>query len=181
MDRSARLAAALHLCRSFLDVVHPGAGNHPGRRPTSSLTSTSLSSASFGSTAGLSAEEMSDRIVYITERSLTTSVNNIEHIESQSQTVAVVKIFFQPHANINSAIAQVTAISQTQLRMLPPGTTPPLIISYNASTVPILQLGLSGQGLSEQQLRHSAKLHPTAAGHGSGNHYSISTAENSAR
>jgi multidrug efflux pump subunit AcrB len=84
---------------------------------------------------------------------LTTTVNNIEHIESQSMDGrAVVKIFFQPHSDIASAIAQVTAISQTQLRQLPEGTTPPLIITYNASTVPILQLGLSGQGLTEQQL-----------------------------
>ncbi len=102
---------------------------------------------------GLSAEEMSDRIVYITERALTTTVNNIEHIESQSMDGrSVVKIFFQPHSDMGSAIAQVTAISQTQLRQLPEGTTPPLIIMYNASTVPILQLALSGQGLTEQQL-----------------------------
>ncbi len=102
---------------------------------------------------GLSAEDMSDRIVYITERALTTTVNNIEHIESQSmEGIAVVKIFFQPHANLYAGIAQVTAISQTQLKQLPAGTTPPLIISYNASTVPIVQLALSGQGLSEQQL-----------------------------
>ncbi len=103
--------------------------------------------------AGLSAEDMSDRIVYITERALTTTVNNIEHIESQSMNgIAVVKIFFQPHANLYAGIAQVTAISQTQLKQLPVGTTPPLIISYNASTVPIIQLALSGHGLSEQQL-----------------------------
>ena len=103
--------------------------------------------------SGLSAEEMSDRIVYITERALTTTVNNIEHIESQSMNGrSVVKIFFQPHSDIASAIAQVTAISQTQLRQLPEGTTPPLIITYSASTVPILQLALSGQGLTEQQL-----------------------------
>ncbi len=103
--------------------------------------------------AGLSAQDMSERIVYVTERALTTTVNNIEHVESQSMNgIAVVKIFFQPHASIESAIAQVTAISQTQLRQLPPGTTPPLIITYNASTVPIIQLAVSGQGLSEQQL-----------------------------
>jgi CzcA family heavy metal efflux pump len=102
---------------------------------------------------GFSPQDMSDRIVYLTERALTTTVNNIEHIESQSMNgVAVVKIFFQPHANLYAGIAQVTAISQTQLKQLPPGTTPPLIISYNASTVPILQLALSGQGLSEQEL-----------------------------
>jgi len=102
---------------------------------------------------GFSPQDMSDRIVYITERALTTTVNNIEHIESQSMNgIAVVKIFFQPHANLYAGIAQVTAISQTQLKQLPAGTTPPLIISYNASTVPILQLALSGRGLSEQQL-----------------------------
>ncbi len=96
---------------------------------------------------GLSAEEMSERIVFITERALTTTVDNIEHIESQSMDGrAVVKVFFHPHANLASAIAQVTAISQTQLHQLPEGTTPPLIITYNASTVPILQLALSGAG-----------------------------------
>ncbi len=102
---------------------------------------------------GLSAQDISERIVYITERALTTTVNNIEHIESQSMDGrAVVKIFFQPHADIAAAVAQVTAISQTQIKQLPEGTTPPLIITYNASTVPILQLALSGQGLSEQAL-----------------------------
>jgi len=102
---------------------------------------------------GLSQEDMSNRIVSITERALTTLVDDIEHIESQSLNgVAVVKVFFQPHANIEKAIAQVTAISQTQLRQLPLGTTPPLVITYSASSVPILQLALSGQKLSEQQL-----------------------------
>ncbi|MBV9403804.1 MAG: efflux RND transporter permease subunit, partial [Acidobacteriaceae bacterium] len=103
--------------------------------------------------AGLSAQDISERIVYINERSLTTTVNNIEHIESQSMNgIAVIKVFFQPRANLYAALAQTTAICQTQLKQLPPGTTPPFITSYNASTVPILQLGLSGQGLSEQQL-----------------------------
>jgi CzcA family heavy metal efflux pump len=103
--------------------------------------------------AGLSADQMAGRIVTITERTLSTTVNNIEHVESQSLNgIAVVKIFFQPHADISTAIAQVTAISQTQLRQLPQGTTPPLVIAYNASSVPILQLALSGQGLSEQEL-----------------------------
>ncbi len=103
--------------------------------------------------SGLPAEDMGNRIVSITERALTTLVDDIEHIESQSLNgVAVVKVFFQPHANVDKAIAQVTAISQTQLRQLPPGTTPPLVITYSASTVPILQLALSGQQLSEQQL-----------------------------
>src|SRR5690348_484496 len=102
---------------------------------------------------GLSAQDISERIAYINERAATTTVNDIEHIESQSMNgIAVIKMFFQPQANLPSAIAQVTAISQTQLKQLPPGTTPPLVITYNASTVPILQLGLSGQGLSEQEL-----------------------------
>jgi len=102
---------------------------------------------------GLSAEEMANRIVAPSERSMTTTVNDIEHIESQSLNgIGVIKVFFQPHVNIGSAIAEITAIGQVQLRSLPPGTTPPFIIQYNASSVPVLQLGLSGQGLSEQQL-----------------------------
>ncbi|HEX3471531.1 MAG TPA: efflux RND transporter permease subunit, partial [Silvibacterium sp.] len=103
--------------------------------------------------AGLSPEQMADRIVFLSERTLTTTVNDIAHIESQSLNgIAVIKIFFQPKVNIANATAQVTAIAQTQLRQLPPGTTPPLVIQYNASSVPIIQLGLSGEGLSEQQL-----------------------------
>ncbi len=101
----------------------------------------------------LEPQDLADRIVTITERNLTTTVDNIEHIESQSlYGIAVVKVFFQPSVSIDKAIAQITANSQTQLRQLPAGTTPPLIISYSASTVPILELGLSGQGISEQQL-----------------------------
>jgi CzcA family heavy metal efflux pump len=102
---------------------------------------------------GLSPEEMSDRIVYNYERALTTTVNNIEHIESQSLNGrAIVKIFFQPGVNIGDAIAQVTAISQSSVHSMPPGTQPPFVIQYSASTVPVLQLGISGQGLSEQEL-----------------------------
>src|SRR5258707_9927894 len=102
---------------------------------------------------GLVTEDMSDRIVYITERTLTTTVDNIEHIESTSlYGVAVVKVFLQPTANIEQGIAQITAVSQTQLRQLPTGTTPPLILAYSASSVSVLQLALSGQNLSEQEL-----------------------------
>jgi multidrug efflux pump subunit AcrB len=102
---------------------------------------------------GLDAEQMANRIVTVTERALTTTVDNIEHIESQSlDGVAVVKVFLQQNASVIQAIGQVTAISQTQLRLLPQGTTPPLIITYTASTVPVLQLGLSGKGLPEQTL-----------------------------
>ncbi len=102
---------------------------------------------------GLVPQDMADRIVTITERNLTTTVDNIEHIESQSlYGIAVVKVFLQPSASLQQGIAQITAVSQTQLRQLPAGTTPPLIIAYSASSVPVLQLALSGQGLSEQQL-----------------------------
>ncbi|MGA2650632.1 MAG: efflux RND transporter permease subunit [Terracidiphilus sp.] len=102
---------------------------------------------------GLSAQEMSNRIVFNSERGMTTTVNDIQHIESQSLNgIGLIKIFFQPHVNVGNAVAQVTAISQVQLRSLPPGTTPPFIIQYNASSVPVLQLGLSGQGLNEQRL-----------------------------
>jgi multidrug efflux pump subunit AcrB len=102
---------------------------------------------------GLSAEEMANRITSNSERGMTTTVNDIEHIESQSLNgIAVIKVFFQPHVDIGSAVAQVNSINSVQLRSLPPGTTPPFIIQYNASSVPVLQLGLSGQGLSEQQL-----------------------------
>ena len=87
---------------------------------------------------GLLPQDMSDRIVSVTERALTTTVDNIEHIESQSLNgVAVVKVFLQPTASLDRAVAQITAISQTQLRQLPTGTTPPLIISYSASIVPV--------------------------------------------
>ena len=102
---------------------------------------------------GLSAPEMANRIVTNSERGMTTTVNDIEHIESQSlDGLAIIKIFFHPHVNVGNAVAQVTAISQVQLRSLPPGSLPPFIIQYNASSVPILMLGLSGKGLNEQQL-----------------------------
>ena len=102
---------------------------------------------------GLIPQDMADRIVVITERNLTTTVDNIEHLESQSlYGIAVVKVFLQPNASLQQGIAQITAVSQTQLKQLPAGTTPPLIIAYSASSVPVLQLALSGQNLSEQQL-----------------------------
>src|SRR5712692_7029880 len=101
---------------------------------------------------GLSARDIEQRMVYTEERALTTTVNNIEHIESTSYDgVGVVKIFFQPGVSPDGAVAEVTAESQTILKQLPPGTTPPLIIQYNASTVPILQYGISSTTLSEQQ------------------------------
>jgi CzcA family heavy metal efflux pump len=103
--------------------------------------------------SGLSPDEMSGRIITPFERVLTTTVNDIDHIESQSMPgIGVVKIYFQPGADIRTATAQVTSVSQTVLKQLPPGITPPLILNYNASTVPIIQLALSGRGMSEGQL-----------------------------
>jgi CzcA family heavy metal efflux pump len=102
---------------------------------------------------GLQPDEMERRIVTNYERALTTTVNDIEHIESQSLTgVAVIKIFFQPGAGIDAATAQVTAISQTVLRQMPPNASPPLVIRYSASNVPVMQLALGSDSLSEQQL-----------------------------
>ena len=102
---------------------------------------------------GLTPTEMQDRIVTVSERALTTTVNDMEHTESESYTgVSVIKIFFQPGVQIDLAVAQVTAIMQTILRTLPPGSYPPFVLKYDASSVPILQLGLSGQGLSESDL-----------------------------
>src|SRR5947207_10982304 len=103
--------------------------------------------------AGLQPQEMEQRITSNVERGLTTLVNDVEHIESQSLNgIAVIKVFFQPHANIQTALAQTAAISQTFLRFLPPGTTPPLVIIYSASTVPVIQIGLTSNTMSEQQL-----------------------------
>src|ERR1700757_2125202 len=106
---------------------------------------------------GLTAKDIEQRLVYISERALTTTVNNIQHIESTSYDgVGVVKIFFQPGVSADGAVAEVTAESQTILKQLPPGQTPPLIIQYDASTVPILQFGVSSDKLSEQQVFDAA-------------------------
>ena len=102
---------------------------------------------------GMSPLDMANRIVANSERGITTTVNDIEHMESQSvYGLGVIKVFFRPGTNVQGAIAQITAISQTAVRSMPPGTTPPLIISYSASTTPIIQLGLSSKTLPEQQL-----------------------------
>jgi len=102
---------------------------------------------------GLPADDMSKRVIYYYERTLSTQVNDIEHIESQSMPrYGVVKVFFQPKVNINAALAQVTAASQTVLKYLPPGITPPFVLSFNASSVPVIQLALSSEGLSQAQL-----------------------------
>jgi multidrug efflux pump subunit AcrB len=102
---------------------------------------------------GMPASQFGDRITSPFERLLTTTVNDIEHIESTSLNgISVTKVFFQPNAKLPAALAQVTSISQTVLKWLPTGITPPIIISYNASSVPILQLGLSSDKLGEQEL-----------------------------
>jgi len=102
---------------------------------------------------GLSAEEMEERVTTVFERNLTTSVNDIEHTESQTYNgKSIIKIFFHPNVKIEMAVAQITAQGASAVRFMPPGTTPPFILVYNASSVPIVQLALSGKGLSEQQL-----------------------------
>jgi len=102
---------------------------------------------------GLQPQEMEQRITSNVERGVTTLVNDVEHIESQSLNgISVIKVFFQPGANIQTALAQTAAISQTFLRFLPSGTTPPLVIIYSASTVPVLQIGLTSDRMSEQQV-----------------------------
>jgi multidrug efflux pump subunit AcrB len=106
---------------------------------------------------GLSSEDMANRITSVNERSLTTTVNDIEHIESQSLPgISIIKLFLQPNANIQTAIAQTVAVEQAQLKQMPPGATPPLVLSYSASSIPVIQLGLSSPTLSEQDLNDTA-------------------------
>jgi CzcA family heavy metal efflux pump len=128
------------------------------RTPTDIFPNINIPVIAVGWTfTGLNPEEVEGRLTTVYERVLTTLVDNIQHIESTSYNgQAIVKIFLQPSASIDTANAQVTAVSQLILRQLPPGTQPPLILNYSASSVPILQLGLSGQGLSEQQLNDLA-------------------------
>jgi multidrug efflux pump subunit AcrB len=103
--------------------------------------------------SGLPPQEMEGRIVTVCERALTTTVNDIEHTQSESyQGVSVVRVYFQPTVKVELALSQITAVVQTILRILPPGTFPPNILQYDASSVPIVQLGLSGQGLTEEDL-----------------------------
>ncbi len=117
---------------------------------------------------GLPPDDMSGRVVYFYERSISATVNDIEHIESQSMAgYGVVKIFFQPTVDINAALAQITAASQTVLKLLPPGITPPYVLTFNASSVPVIQLALSSDTLSEaKDLRLRAEHDPSAACHG---------------
>src|SRR3982751_2773413 len=106
---------------------------------------------------GLNAQEMGQRIAAQNERGLTTTVSDIEHIESTSLAgITIIKVFFQPNANIQTALAQVVAAEQTQVRQLPPGITPPLVIKYSASSIPVVQLGLSSSTLPEQSIFDAA-------------------------
>src|SRR5260370_4918287 len=102
---------------------------------------------------GISPQDMESRVILVAERIITTTVTGIEHMESQSMSgVGVIKIYFHPNAKIEEALAEVTSIQQTVLRNLPPGITPPLIVRYSASSVPVLQLAIGGKTLSEQTL-----------------------------
>src|ERR1700689_1811444 len=102
---------------------------------------------------GMPADEIEERIILVNERVLTTSVNDIEHIESQSLFgVGVIRIYFYPGAKIEAAVAQVTATSQAVLKVMPPGITPPYIVQYSATSVPIVQIAVSSDTLTEQQL-----------------------------
>ncbi|HWF17903.1 MAG TPA: efflux RND transporter permease subunit, partial [Verrucomicrobiae bacterium] len=102
---------------------------------------------------GLDAQEIEQRMIYNHERSLSTTVNDIEHMESTSYNgVGIIKVFLQPGSSVDAGVAQITAIAQTILKQMPPGATPPLIIRYNASTVPILQYSVTSDKLSEQEL-----------------------------
>ena len=131
--------------------------------------------AVFWNYTGLSAEEMEERITSVFERSLTTSVNDIEHIESQTVNGrSIVKIFFHPGVKMEMAVAQVTAAAQSSVRQMPPGTMPPFILVYNASSVPILQLALSGKGLSSSSCSIiAANIIRTAAGDRAGRGHSL--------
>ncbi|MGH9558882.1 MAG: efflux RND transporter permease subunit, partial [Bryobacteraceae bacterium] len=106
---------------------------------------------------GMDPQEMSERMAAQYERSLTTIVSDIEHIESQTmEGRSIVKVFFHPNVNLGVAITEISTVAEAQIHQMPPGTSPPFIMAYNASSVPILQLGLSGKGLSEQQLNDYA-------------------------
>ena len=109
--------------------------------------------AALWSYTGLSAEEMEERIASQYERSLTTVVTDVDHMESQTVNGrSVIKVFFHPGTRVDMAMAELTAVAQSTIHQMPPGATPPFMIVYSASSVPILQLALSGEGLSEQQL-----------------------------
>ena len=165
------LTAAIHIrCDGAADSDPQPASSSCARRSISSRKSIFPSSASSGTSPACRRRTWRTASCRNTERGLTTTVNDIEHTESQSMNgVAIIKIFFQPHANLQTALAQVTAISQTQLRQLPPGTTPPLIIIYSASSVPIVQIGISSNSSAGTGAERSrSQLHAHAVDHRAG-------------
>jgi multidrug efflux pump subunit AcrB len=157
VDHQNRAEPALYVYRSGAAHSHSESGND-FRNSDGHLSSINIPVVAVVWTyTGLSPEETEGRITTVYERILTTTVDNIEHIKSTTVNgTAIVKIYLQPSASIDRANAQITAVSQTILRQLPPGSLPPLIVNYNASTVPILQLGLSGKNLTEPQLNDIA-------------------------
>jgi multidrug efflux pump subunit AcrB len=155
VDSPTRIAAALHVCGGGYSDPDPGNDlSAPHSHRHFSQHQHPVVSIIWNYT-GLAPQDMANRIISLQERNLTTTVNDIAHLESQSLSgVAVIKVFFNPGANISTAIAQIAGQSQTQLKQLSRGTTAPLIITYSASSassVPILQLALSSPTLSEQQ------------------------------
>ena len=147
MDSSPRVTAALYLRRFFSPGVDTGRGfsvvTPKDIFPYINIPVVSIVWV-YG---GLTPDEMEKRMVTVCERALTTTVNDIEHIESQSyHGVSVIRVFFQPKVKVELSLAQITSIVQTILRVLPPGTFPPNIVKYDAASVPVLQLGLSGEG-----------------------------------
>ncbi len=143
---------------AILMLMFRRACRRSGRRPTSSPTSAFPSFPWSGATRACRRTTCRAASSRSTSASLTTTVNDIEHIESQSLPgYGIVKIFFQPNVNITAAQAQVTSISQTILKQLPPGVTPPIMLVYNASSVPIIQLALSSDSLSQTELNDLAQ------------------------
>ena len=154
MDRPVSFTTAVHFHRSGHFILIAGVLSI---LQTLGYLSTSTFRFAIWNFTGMPAEEFSNRITSVYERILTTVVNDIEHIESTSYNgIGVVKIYLQPNASVPVAMAQLTAASQAVLKQLPPGETPPLILSFSAANVPVLRLGLSGADFSEQQLNDLA-------------------------
>jgi multidrug efflux pump subunit AcrB len=158
VDCQSRAEPPLYIYCSGAAHTHSEPGCDSADTPTDIFPSINIPVVAAAWTyTGLNPEEMERRVATVYERALTTTVDNIEHIESTTVNGdAIVKIYLQPNASIDRANAQITAISQSILKQLPPGSLPPLMIDYNASTVSILQLGLSGNGLTEPQMNDIA-------------------------
>jgi len=147
------LKTPLHVCRAFLNGVFVGRpSDYSGSQRHFPETDIPVVAVLWNYT-GLTPNEMEERIVTLSERSITTTVNDVEHIESQSFSgYGLIKVFLQPHTSIDAATAQITAISQAILKAMPLGTTPPLIVQYSATMVPILQFSIGSSTKPEQTL-----------------------------